>query len=61
MVGVFIGACPIFLGFLYTGYAMFHENEYLGTLNKWTMSLVSMISGDEMKETMMNTGEKFGF
>jgi hypothetical protein len=61
MFGVFIAAIPVFMGFLYTGYAMFHEQEYLSTLEKWTVSLVSMISGDEMINTMDNTGKVFGF
>jgi hypothetical protein len=60
MLGVLIAASPIFLGFVYTGFSFFHEQEGLDSTAKVMMSLVSLMSGDETLNTMKRTALVFG-
>jgi hypothetical protein len=61
VIGVLIASCPIFLGFVFTGFSMFNDNPEMDSPSKIIMSLVSMIGGDETINTMRRTALIFGF
>lgn len=61
VLGVLIAASPIFCGFVFTGFSLFHDNPEMDSASKLVMSLVSMISGDETWKTLKRTALVFGF
>jgi hypothetical protein len=54
-----IGMLPLFLGFLFSSFCIFHEQDRFSTLNNSNIALSALLAGDEIQDfinTLMNYG-----
>lgn len=54
------GVVPLFFGFLFGAYCMFHEHEKFDTLTKTTVTLNAILAGDEILDFIRALMGKYG-